>query len=277
MSGIKRRPLIVGNWKMNGRRSDVIDLAQACHDQSSDIDHCDIAVCPPPVYLSDVGQTLTGSAVALGAQDVSQFADDGAHTGEVSAAMLADIGCRYVIIGHSERRQQLHETDALVAEKVQHVMHSDKALTPIICVGEDSEARENGQSWSIVQAQLSSFLPIVSKHPEREFVVAYEPIWAIGSGQAATPDDIQSMLGQIRQHFSQAFTDHFTEDFTENRATKDAKLPGPATTQLRLLYGGSLKPANAQAILSLPDVDGGLIGGAALDASAFAAIAQANV
>ena len=212
---------------------------------------CDVAVCPPPVYLAQLQQLLAGqAAIALGAQDVSQH-EGGAFTGDVSAAMLKDFGVRYAIVGHSERRQYQGETDLQVATKVKRALAA--GITPIVCVGETLSEREQGLTEFIVRRQLSAVIQL-NGHCISEIVVAYEPVWAIGTGKTATPTEAQAVHAVLR---------------TQLRAATEQ------ADRVRILYGGSMNAANAAELLAQPDIDGGLIGGAALKAPDFLTIVAA--
>jgi triosephosphate isomerase (TIM) len=242
--------LIAGNWKMHGLTAEAVALAQGVKAgvvAGASGMACELLVCPPFVHLAAVAQALAGSAVALGGQDCHQ-AKQGAHTGDVSAPMLRDVGASWVILGHSERRQNHGETDELVREKVLAAVAA--GLTPIVCVGETLHQRANGQETEVVGWQISGSLP-------KPFtgVLAYEPIWAIGTGKNATEDDVAVMHAFIREELQRQF--------------------GGAGEEMRILYGGSVRPANAGALLSVPNVGGALVGGASLKAEDFLAIAQA--
>lgn len=241
--------LIAGNWKMNGNKADnAALLADIVAGLPAKV--CDIAVCPPSIYVSDVLQAVAGSPLTVGVQDVSA-ADKGAYTGELSAAMLADCGVRYAIVGHSERRQYHGETDAQVGAKAQAAL--SKGITPIVCVGETLAQREAGDTQAVVKRQLAAAIHAVG-HCVSEIVVAYEPVWAIGTGKTATPAQAQEVHAVLRAQLAAA---------TEKAAS------------VRILYGGSMNAANAQSLLAQADIDGGLIGGAALKASDFLTIIQA--
>ena len=246
-----RRPLVAGNWKMHGSRADNAVLLEALI-EANDVAPCDVVVCPPFVYLWECGRMLKESRIALGAQDVSAEAQ-GAFTGEVSAAMLKDVGCLYVLVGHSERRQLHREDDALVARKF--VAAHGAGLTPILCVGETLEERERGLTREVVMRQLEAVLKLAGIAAFERAIVAYEPVWAIGTGKTATPEQAQELHGQIRERF----------------VTQDATIGGA----LRLLYGGSVKAANAAELFGKTDVDGGLVGGACLKADEFIRICAA--
>jgi len=247
-----RRPLIAGNWKMNGLRSDARDLADeiATLRKNKSQDAFDLLICPPFSVIETVGHVIDGTGVFLGAQDC-HTAEKGAHTGDISAAMLKDAGCSHVILGHSERRTNHKETDELVKQKA--IAAQGEGLITIICVGETEAERENGKTLEVVTAQIKDSVPEGARADNT--VIAYEPVWAIGTGKVATPDDVQNVHGDIRK-------------------TLAAKLTQETADGIRLLYGGSMKPENAKELLALPDVDGGLIGGAALKAKDFWAIAQ---
>ena len=239
-----RKKLIAGNWKMNGSlaaNAALIGELLAGIGQPA----CDVAVCVPAVYLAQVQLLLAGQGgIALGAQDVSQH-ESGAYTGDVSAAMLKELGARYVIVGHSERRQYQGETDAQVAVKAQRALAA--GLTPIVCVGETLREREQGETESVVSRQLSA---VIQLNGERlaDLVVAYEPVWAIGTGRTATPEQAQTVHAALRALLAAA----------------DLQAAG-----VRILYGGSMNAGNAAELLAQPDIDGGLIGGASLKARDF--------
>lgn len=243
-----RRKLVVGNWKMNGSRAANAALLAALRDAAPW--DCDTAVCPPSPYLADVALSLQGSPVAWGAQDCSQH-EPGAFTGEVAAEMLAEFGCRYVIVGHSERRAMHAESDQLVADKAKAALAHK--LTPIVCVGESLAEREAGQTDAVVKRQLSAVIhtlgPCIS-----QIVVAYEPVWAIGTGKTASPEQAQAVHAVLRAQLAAA---------------------SQKADAIQILYGGSVKPDNAATLFAQPDIDGGLIGGAALKAADFVAICRA--
>lgn len=244
-----RKKLIAGNWKMNGSlavNAALIGELLAGIGQPA----CDVAVCVPAVYLAQVQLLLAGQGgIALGAQDVSQH-ESGAYTGDVSAAMLKELGARYVIVGHSERRQYQGETDAQVAVKAQRALAA--GLTPIVCVGETLREREQGETESVVSRQLSA---VIQLNGERlaDLVVAYEPVWAIGTGRTATPEQAQTVHAALRALLAAA----------------DLQAAG-----VRILYGGSMNAGNAAELLAQPDIDGGLIGGASLKARDFLKIIE---
>jgi triosephosphate isomerase len=243
------KKLIAGNWKMNGSIATNQALVQAVCDGSRQA-ACGIAVCVASPYLSQVGALIKGSAVELGAQDVSQH-EAGAYTGEVSAAMLRDFGTRYVIVGHSERRQYHAETDVLVALKAQRALAA--GITPIVCVGETLAEREDGRTEEVVKRQLAAVIH-TNGHCISEIVVAYEPVWAIGTGKTASPDQAQQVHAVLRAQL--------------RAATAQAD-------RVHILYGGSMNAGNAAQLLSQTDIDGGLVGGASLKAPDFLAIIAA--
>jgi triosephosphate isomerase len=243
------RPLIAGNWKMHGLAAEGLALARAVAAGLSGL-AAEVLVCPPATLIAAVAQALAGGPVAVGGQDC-HMAPKGPHTGDISAPMLADAGARYVILGHSERRAAYRETDEIVRAKA--VAAIGAGLTPIVCVGEAEEDRRLGRAEAVVAAQLAGSLP--PGFAAAGGVVAYEPVWAIGSGRTPTEGEIAAMHAMIRARLAAAF-------------------PGPGE-RLRILYGGSVKPANAAAILALPQVDGALVGGASLIAEDFLAIARA--
>jgi triosephosphate isomerase len=241
--------LVVGNWKMNTGRQEAVSLAAAAAALADEVAPAvEVVLLPPFPWLDPVGRVLAGSRAVLGAQNL-HAEENGAFTGEVSGAMLADAGCRYVVVGHSERRHLMGEDDAIVAAKVARAQRS--GLRPILCVGETLDEREAGREREVVERQVAAGLERADL--SRGIVIAYEPVWAIGTGRTATPEQAQEMHALIRGRLSG--TD----------AAGDA----------RILYGGSVKPSNAAELFTRPDVDGGLIGGASLDAGDFDAIVRA--
>lgn len=244
------KKLIAGNWKMNGSLADNEALVRALVAGLATAGGCDAAVAVPAPYLAQVQALVQGSALALAAQDVSQHAA-GAYTGEVSAAMLREFGVRYVLVGHSERRQFHGETDADVAVKAQRALAN--GITPIVCVGETLAEREAGQTEAVVKRQLAAVIHL-NGHCISEVVVAYEPVWAIGTGKTASPEQAQQVHAVLRAQLAAA------SDKAEH---------------IRLLYGGSMNAANAAQLLAQPDIDGGLVGGASLKAADFQAILAA--
>lgn len=248
-----RRPLIAGNWKMNGLSAASTSLAAELAARATDAARsgslrADVLLCPPATLLAEVGRLVAGSPIATGGQDCHAEAS-GAFTGDVSAEMLADIGCRYVIVGHSERRSLHKESDAIVLAKASAAMRA--GLAAIVCVGETAAERDAGQALAVVERQLRGSAPSTSA----AVVVAYEPVWAIGTGRTASPADI----GEVHAHLREVLKDHL----------------GPKGNDVRILYGGSVKAANAGAILSTTDVDGALVGGASLKPDDFWGIVTA--
>ncbi|MFA5681404.1 MAG: triose-phosphate isomerase [Hydrogenophaga sp.] len=243
------RKLIAGNWKMNGSLAANDALVKA---MLADIGApaADVALCAPAPYLAQLQSLLTDSPIAWGAQDVSAH-DKGAYTGEVSVDMLKDFGCRYCLVGHSERRQYHGETDELVAAKAQRALAG--GITPVVCVGETLAERESGDTELVVRRQLAAVIHAVG-HCISEIVVAYEPVWAIGTGRTATPEQAQQVHAVLRAQLAAATTH---------------------PKRVRILYGGSMNAANAASLLAQPDIDGGLIGGASLKAADFLQIVAA--
>ena len=244
-----RRTLIAGNWKMNGSLAANATLLEGV--RAGVPVTCDLAVCVPAPYLAQAQSALSGSAVRWGAQDLSEH-ESGAYTGEVSAPMLKDFACTYVIVGHSERRSYHAESDELVARKSLRALAA--GVVPLVCVGETLQEREAGRTDAVVVGQLEPVIAAVGARLA-EIVVAYEPVWAIGTGKTATPDMAQQVHELIRATLAKAHAD--------------------AAKKIQILYGGSMKPDNAKDLLAMPDIDGGLIGGASLKATDFLAIAAA--
>jgi len=247
-----RNSLVAGNWKMNGTRASVAELVRTVVAGMANIRAVEVAVCPPYPYLGDVSRALEGSSVRLGAQDVAKE-EAGAYTGEVSSQMLADCGCRYVIVGHSERRNIYGESDALVAQKFAAARRH--GLSPILCVGELLEEREAGHTESVVVRQLKAVVELNGIAAFKDAVIAYEPVWAIGTGKTATPEQAQEVHAFIRAVLRE--------------------LDGSVAAGVQILYGGSVKAGNAKQLFSQTDIDGGLIGGASLDAQEFLRICEA--
>ena len=245
-----RQKLVAGNWKMHGDRQMVSSLLKKLLNKQAP--SVKFLVFPPYPYLSQAAEILAGSDIGLGAQDCSQ-AEEGAYTGEVSVAMLADVGVSHVLLGHSERRQYHAETDEQVLAKAQRVLAA--GLVPVICVGETFEQREAGATEKVVLQQLTSILQGLTLAQLQKVVVAYEPVWAIGTGLTATPEQAQEVHALLRAAV--------------------AKLHKELAASMLFLYGGSMKPDNAALVLEMPDIDGGLIGGASLDADQFLAIGKA--
>ena len=244
-----RATLIAGNWKMNGDLQFATGLIDAI--KSGDAGKSQLAVCPPAVYLMKVGGMLADSEIALGAQNVCDQ-EKGAYTGEVSASMLSECGCRYAIVGHSERRTLYGESDRLVAARF--AMAQQAGLEPILCVGETLDEREGGVTEAVVGRQVDAVIESSGIEALGQAVIAYEPVWAIGTGQVATPEQAQSVHAFIR--------------------TRLAASSEEVAQKVQILYGGSMNPTNAGELLAQADIDGGLIGGASLKADDFLAIAQ---
>jgi triosephosphate isomerase (TIM) len=247
-----RAKLVAGNWKMFGSRAFTRSLVAALATELGGEAGCEVAICPPFAYLAEAAAQVAGTPIGLGAQDLSSH-DEGAYTGDVSGSMLADLGCRYVIVGHSERRALHHESDELVAAKF--IAAQRHGLLPILCVGESLEEREAERTEGVVERQLRAVLRAAGIDAFTQAVVAYEPIWAIGTGRTATPQQAQDVHAFMRGLLR-----------SENGTIADL---------VKVLYGGSVKAANAAEIFAMPDVDGGLVGGASLDAQGFASICRA--
>lgn len=256
MPGQARRPLMAGNWKMNLNHLEAIALVQKLafsltEKQLSDVE---VVVLPPFTSIRSVQTLIDGDKLLIGygAQDISAY-QSGAYTGEVSGPMLVKLGCQYVVVGHSERRQYHHEDDALVNAKVKAALGNE--ITPILCVGEGLDVREAGGHIAHCVSQLDGGLAGLTAEQVEKIVIAYEPIWAIGTGKTATPEDAQEVIGALRVRLGELY-------------------PGATAERVRILYGGSVKSSNIAAIMAKPDIDGGLVGGASLDADEFAAISR---
>lgn len=240
-----RRSLVVGNWKMNGTLASAESLAKGII-AGLDQDVGDIAICVPYVHLPLVSELVRDTKLALGSQNVADKAS-GAFTGEIAAAMLQEFGCKYAIVGHSERRTYYGDTDASVAARF--CQAQAEGIVPILCVGETLEQREQNQTFEVIKAQLDAVIDLAGIAAFGAAVIAYEPVWAIGTGRTATDDQAQEVHQQIRQYI----------------AVKDQNV----ADKIQILYGGSAKPENAKGLFAMPDIDGGLIGGASLDADSF--------
>jgi triosephosphate isomerase len=249
----KRRTLVAGNWKMNGSKESAKSLVDGIKAGLDRVKACEMAICPPFVYISTVASLIEGTPIALGAQNLAKE-DPGAFTGEVAAPMLVDFGCTYVIVGHSERRAYYGETDALVAQKF--VRAQKEGLVPIVCVGELLEEREAGKTEQVVARQIDAILDAAGAAALEKAVIAYEPVWAIGTGKTATPDQAQDVHAFIRSRI----------------ADKDAGV----AEKVRIQYGGSVNAGNAVELFAMPDIDGGLIGGASLKVDDFLTICAAG-
>lgn len=248
-----RKKLIAGNWKMNTDRASAVALAKAVAAGAAGASKVDLLCCPPAIYLTAVADALAGSPVAVGAQNV-YAEDNGAFTGETSTSMLKDIGAKFVILGHSERRTLMGESDADVCKKAHKALAA--GITPIVCVGELLEEREAGKTAQVIKTQFDGSLEGVTVEQVVNLVIAYEPVWAIGTGKVATPDQAEEVHADLRRLLAERYTAAVAE-------------------KVRILYGGSMKPSNAGELLAKPNVDGGLIGGASLKAEDFLGIAAA--
>ncbi len=247
-----RKRIIAGNWKMNTTVEEAVELAQAIKDAYDNHD-VDVVLCPPFTNLYAVHNVINGTPIGLGAQDM-YWENHGAFTGQICAGMLQSVGCQYVIIGHSERRQYFNETDETVNKKVKKALEA--GLNPIVCVGELLEEREAGNTDKVVAKQVRGAFKDLSNEDAAKLVIAYEPVWAIGTGKVATPEQAQQVHKMIRDLVAELY----------DQALADA---------IRIQYGGSMKPDNAKELLGQPDIDGGLIGGAALKADSFLGIVNA--
>ncbi len=247
-----RQTLVAGNWKMNGTLESVHTLVEGIKSGLDTVTDTEVVVCPPFVYLETVSRLISGTSVVLGAQNVAKE-DPGAFTGEIAAPMLRDFGCQYVIVGHSERRNLYGETDSLVADKFARALQ--EGLKPILCVGELLEEREAGKEREVVARQVNAVIEKVGIAGVGKGVIAYEPVWAIGTGKTASPEQAQEAHAFIR----------------EQMASHD----GTVAESTRILYGGSVNAANIDGLVAAPDIDGGLIGGASLKPQDFLAICRA--
>lgn len=247
-----RRPLVAGNWKMHGTCASVAELIKALLEQRFPAE-VEVALCPASVHITQVVSALQGSSIQCGAQNCAAQVELGALTGELAASQLFDAGCRYVLVGHSERRLLLGESDEVVAKKFLAALQA--GLAPVLCVGETLAQREAGQTLVVIAEQLDAVLKRSGVEAFAQAVVAYEPVWAIGTGLTATPDQAQEVHLVIRQQV--------------------AGLNAEVAERLQILYGGSVKAANAAELFAMPDIDGGLVGGASLDAHEFGAICRA--
>ncbi|MCH9743343.1 MAG: triose-phosphate isomerase [Gammaproteobacteria bacterium] len=250
---MSRIPLVAGNWKMNGSAASVAALLDGIQQQAVECDNAELAVFPPYIYLQQCQQALHASPIKWGAQNMSEH-EAGAYTGEISASMLLDACCEYVILGHSERRTLFHETDSLIFNKFKKALNA--GLKPILCVGETLEQYERGETLKVVQEQLAKIITLQDNLASLAVaVIAYEPVWAIGTGKTATPEQAQQVHCSIRDQLKSI----------------DATL----ATNMRILYGGSVKQSNAAELFAMSDIDGALVGGASLDAQQFIAIGKA--
>ncbi len=248
----KRKPIIAGNWKMNKTTAEARDLAQKMIPLVSEVKERDIVLAPPFTSLQAVAEAIRGTSVGLSAQNM-HWEEKGAFTGEVSAEMLLDLGCKYVIIGHSERRQYFGETDETVNKKVKQAFK--KGLVPIMCVGETLAEREAGRLNEIINRQVTGGLKDIGADDMKKAVIAYEPVWAIGTGKTATPDQANEVHALIRQKVKSLYSTEIAES-------------------LRIQYGGSVTPENVSQLMAKPDIDGALVGGASLKPESFAALVK---
>jgi len=254
---MSRTPLIVGNWKMFKTIGETTDFCRSLKDEIASVTEkqAEVAVAPPFTALNAAAQALRGSFISVAAQDVF-WAESGAYTGEVSSKMLADAGCRFGIVGHSERRQYFHETDDSVNKKAAALIK--EGLIPILCLGETLVDRQGGSTFSVVEREMREGLKGLSVRDPAKLVVAYEPVWAIGTGQTATPNQAQEVQAFIRKLVGEIFS-------------------SPMAQGVRILYGGSVKPENIGELMAMNDVDGALVGGASLDAKSFARIVRGSI
>ncbi len=246
-----RKPIIAGNWKMYKLHDEAVDTSLELKPLVANANHCEIIIAPVFTALKTVADRMEGSNIQVAAQNCSTQIEHSAHTGEICADMIKDIGCSHIIIGHSERRQFYSETDESVNQKTKACLHF--GLTAIVCVGETLDERESGNAENIVKKQLTGALAGLTVADMERIIIAYEPVWAIGTGKTATPEQAQEMHGFIRRVLNET---HSTE----------------AAENTRILYGGSVKPANVKELMSEADIDGALVGGASLDANSFAQI-----
>lgn len=247
-----RRRIIAGNWKMNKTRDEAVDLVGGLREALADVGDVEVVVCPPFTALDAVREALRGSSIEMGAQNM-HWEDEGAFTGEVSPLMLKNLGCMYVILGHSERRTYFGETDESVNRKVRSAMAN--GLLPIICVGETLDEREAGKTEAVVVRQTKAALAGMKSNGAERIVMAYEPVWAIGTGRTASAEEANRVIRIIRQAVAEVFNGRIAEE-------------------VRIQYGGSVKPQNIADFLGQPEIDGALVGGASLDAASFAAIVR---
>ena len=247
-----RRPIIAANWKMYKTVNEAVDLVEALKKEVAGVKEVEIVVCPPYTAIHSVGMASEGTNIGLGAQDL-YWEDEGAYTGEVSPIMLKDVGCRYVVIGHSERRAYFAETNDTVNNKIKSALKHD--LVAIVCVGEKLEEREQGKTFSVVEDQVQGALVDLSAEDVERTVIAYEPIWAIGTGKTATPDQAEEVHKFIRDLLGNIYSDGLSD-------------------LVRIQYGGSVKPENIGELMAQEDIDGALVGGASLDSDSFAKIVK---
>ncbi len=242
-----RRPLIAGNWKMYKTCNEAVDTARRLKEMVTGITDVEVMIAPPFTALTQVAAEIKGTPIGLGAQNL-HWEKQGAYTGEIAPDMLVSAGCQYVIIGHSERRQYFGETDQTVNRKIRSAIQA--GLKPVFCIGESEQQREAGETFSVLDKQVKNGLESFVSEDLQDLIVAYEPVWAIGTGKTATTEQAQEVHAYLRQWFA----DHFGQDFAQ---------------KLRILYGGSVKPANIKELMAMPDLDGALVGGASLDPQSF--------
>ncbi|MBE2897061.1 triose-phosphate isomerase [Pasteurellaceae bacterium HPA106] len=247
-----RRPLVMGNWKLNGSKAMTRDLVEGLKKELAGVEGCDVAIAPPVMYLAEAEAALQGSQIALGSQNVDVNVS-GAYTGDISTDMLKDFGAKYIIIGHSERRTYHHESDEFIAKKFAALKAA--GLVPVLCIGETEAQNEAGETQAVCARQIDAVLNTLGAEAFNGAVIAYEPIWAIGTGKSATPAQAQAVHAFIRGHI--------------------AKQDKAVAEQVILQYGGSVNDSNAAELFTQPDIDGALVGGASLKAPAFAAIVKA--
>jgi len=250
-----RRPLIAGNWKMNNNSAESVELVSQLREMVSEAENVEVVIAPPYTALSSVAVALKGSNIFLSAQNTF-WEESGAFTGEISPSMLKDIGCQYTIIGHSERRQYFGETNEMVNKRLKAALKA--SLTPIVCIGETLEEREAGKTLAVIEQQVREGLNGLSSEEMDKVVIAYEPVWAIGTGKTATPDQAQEVHHFIRKQIAQIFGERIAEN-------------------IRILYGGSVKPDNIDQLMAQKDIDGALVGGASLKADSFARIVKFKI
>ncbi|KGK01050.1 triose-phosphate isomerase [Thalassotalea sp. ND16A] len=248
-----RQPLIIGNWKMNGSLTENEKLLNTISTSLITIEGIEIVVCPPSLYMAQVKQQLSKTKIKHGAQNVSEF-QSGAYTGEISTSMLGELGCCFVLLGHSERRALYHENDAQIADKFSAAVKAN--IRPVLCVGETLSQRQCGETFSVIAKQIKTVIEQVGIEAFAQAVVAYEPVWAIGTGETATPEQAQAVHANIR---------HQLAEYDVNIANR-----------IHIIYGGSVNASNAQALFMQQDIDGGLVGGASLNSDEFVKICQAT-
>ncbi len=247
-----RRPMLAGNWKMFKDAAQVRSFAEDFIPAVKGLDDRDILICPPCLFVQTLAQLFAGTRIQVGAQHI-HWEDEGAFTGEISAPMVLSTGATHTLIGHSERRQYFAESDADVKRRIQAAQRH--GLTPVVCIGETLEEREAGQTLAVLERQLREGLPAMGPEDSRELILAYEPVWAIGTGKTATPEIAQEAHAFIRKTLAELFTDTLARE-------------------MRILYGGSVKPDNIDTLMEKPDIDGALVGGASLQVASFARIIQ---